>query len=295
MPSSRISFTDWMIYALISLIWGTSFILIKKGLIYFDPLTIATLRISISGLVLMPFALKGLFKLTHRQKLFSVVMGLFGSGIPSFLYPFAQQHIDSGVAGVLNSLTPIFIIVTGFLFFGVRYSKWQVSGILLGFTGAVLLILLNGAGQRAQQNNYWYGLVIVSATFMYGLSNQILVYFLKGPKSLYITSVAFFFMGIIAVLILSQTGFSHVMRSRPDAWKGLMYVALLSCLATALSFVLYNALAVRVGVTFSGTVTYVMPVISLFWSLIDGEVLGLQHLAALLLILGGVYLVRRST
>jgi drug/metabolite transporter (DMT)-like permease len=293
MGSQRITLREWMIYICISLVWGTSFILIKKGLLYFDPLTVSALRISISGLALLPFAIKGLYQLTNKQKVFSVLMGLTGSGVPSFLYPLAQQHIDSGIAGVLNSLTPIFILVTGFLFFGVRYTVLQIGGILIGFMGAALLILFHHSSSGTV-SNYLYGLIIVVATLLYGLSNQILVHYLKGLDSIVITSVAFFFMGLVASLILVQTDFLHVMQTNKDSWKGLLYVTLLACLGSALAMVLYNYLAARTGVTFSGTVTYVMPVIALVWSLVDGEKIGLEHLLAMLLILGGVYMVRRA-
>ncbi len=292
MNNQRITLSDWIIYVTISLVWGTSFILIKKGLLYFDPITVSALRISISGLVLLPFAIKGLYLLTHRQKVFAFLMGLCGSGIPSFLYPVAQQHIDSGAAGVLNSLTPIFIVVTGYLFFGVRYTLMQVSGIVIGFIGAALLILFHHSS--GTESNYYYGLIIVAATLLYGLSNQILVHYLKGLNAIVITSVAFFFMGIVASAILTQTEFLHVMQNNNQAWKGLLFVALLACLGSALSLVLYNHLASRTGVTFSGTVTYVMPVVALGWSIIDGEYIGFQHLAAMLIILAGVYLVRRA-
>lgn len=292
--SRSISAADWIIYVSISLVWGTSFILIKKGLLYFDPLTVSALRIAISGLVLFPFALKGLTKLTHKQKIYAVLMGLTGSGIPSFLYPLAQQHIESGVAGVLNSLTPIFIVVTGFLFFKVRYTRMQLSGIVVGFIGAALLITLHHAPKESRESNYLYGLIIVAATMMYGMSNQILVHYLKGLDSIVITSVAFFFMGLMAAIILTQTEFLHVLQTNQEAWKGVLYVALLSCLGSALAMVLYNHLAARTGVTFSGTVTYVMPVIALLWSVADGESIGWQHVAAMLVILTGVYLVRRS-
>ncbi|MBU6205533.1 MAG: EamA family transporter [Bacteroidetes bacterium] len=294
MNTPHITTRDWLIYSTISIVWGTSFILIKQGLLYFDPLTVSALRISISGLLLMPFALKGLYRLSNKQKIFAVLMGLTGSGIPSFLYPLAQQHIDSGVAGVLNSLTPIFIVVNGFIFFNVRYTKMQLSGIAAGFIGAALLIILHHKPTESDTNNYIYGLVIVSATFLYGLSNQILVHFLKGLDAIVITSVAFFFMGIMAAGILTQTEFIAVLKHNPDAWRGVLYVTLLAGLGSALAMVLYNYLAARTGVTFSGTVTYVMPVVALMWSVVAGEFIGMQHIAAMLIILVGVYLVRRA-
>jgi drug/metabolite transporter (DMT)-like permease len=289
----RITLQDYLVYVLLALIWGSSFILIKTGLKFFPPMTVAALRITIAGLVLVPFAINGLKQLTPKQQFYSVVMGLCGSGVPAFLFSLAQTRVESGIAGILNSLTPIFILVNGFLFYKVRYAWQQTVGVLVGFAGCAGLILLTHKPHGAYDNNYWYALLIVAATFLYGMSNQVLMHHLKGLSSLLITPVAFFYAGAAASVVLFSTGFAQMVQ-QPGAWQGVLYIALLASFGSAMAMLLYNHLAQRTGVAFAGTVTYVMPVVSLVWSFVDREYIGWEHFGAMALILLGVYLVRRK-
>lgn len=275
------------------MIWGSSFILIKTGLNYFDAYTVAALRIALAGMVLLPFAFRGLRELSAGDHLYSLLLGILGSGAPAFLFAMAQTRVESGIAGILNSLTPIFILITGWLFYRTRYSFIQTSGVIIGFIGCSGLILLSQKHQGTYDNNIWYALLIVAATFMYGSSNQVLMHPLAGKSTMLITPVAFFYMSIPAVMILFWKGFPETLANDRSAWIGVGYVAVLAVLGSAAGMLLYNYLAQRTGVAFSGTVTYIMPVVSLVWSFIADEYIGWQHFAAMALILGGVYLVRR--
>ena len=294
MTQHRITALDWTLYVLLALIWGSSFILIKTGLQYFPPVTVAALRIVIAGLVLMPFAVRGLRELTAKQQAYSVVMGLCGSGIPAFLFALGQTHVESGIAGILNSLTPIFILVNGFLFFKTRYTLLQMFGVLTGFIGCAGLILLSQQQNGMYDNDFRFVLLIVLATFLYGMSNQVLIHKLTGLNTMLITPVAFFYMSLAAAGVLFSTPFVETLQTEPGAWNGVMYIALLAAFGSAFAMVIYNYIAQRTGVAFAGTVTYVMPVVSLLWSIADNELVGWQHIGALLLILLGVYMVRRK-
>jgi drug/metabolite transporter (DMT)-like permease len=289
---SRITLLDWLLYFLLALIWGSSFILIKTGLHYFDAFTVAALRITIAGIVLLPFAFSGLRQLSARDQFFSVLMGLCASGVPAFLFATGQTHVESGIAGIFNSLTPIFILINGWLFFRAKYSTLQTLGVVVGFVGCAGLILLTHKSHDTYDNNYWYALLLVLATFLYGMSNQILMHFLKGKSSMLITPVAFFYMGLMASVYLFATDFANVVQQN-DAWKGLIYVALLAAFGSAFALLIYNYLAQRTGVAFSGTVTYVIPIFALMWSFADHEYIGWEHVAAMIVILFGVYLVRK--
>ena len=295
MTKPHITFIDWIIYFSLAIIWGSSFILIHKGLDYFSPIVVASLRVSIAGVVLTPFAIKGLRTLTRRQQIISILMGLTGSGVPSLLYATAQTHIQSGVAGVLNSLTPIFILFNGWLFFKTKYSTQQSLGIFLGFLGAAGIIIFSHPQNSTVSNSYFFGFLIVVATFLYGLSNQILINYLKGLDVWLYTPVAFFYMGLAAMGILFSTDFVSVVKSNDEAWYGIAYIAILSVFGSAVGMILYNQLAHRTGVAFSGTVTYLMPLIALAWSYSANEYIGIEHLIAMLFILGGVYMVKKSS
>ena len=292
MSHQRVAPVDWAVYVLLAVIWGSSFILIKTGLQYFSPVVLAALRVTIAGLVLLPLAYNGLRALSYREQLYAVLMGLCGSAVPAFLFATAQTRVESGIAGILNSLTPIFILVTGLVFFNVRYTWQQTLGVVVGFIGCAGLILLSHQPHGTYDNHFAYALLIVVATVLYGLSNQILMRFLSNRSTLHITPVAFFYAGIGTALILLTTDFGAAMQ-QPGAWNGLGYVALLAACGSAFALLLYNRLAQRTGVAFAGTVTYVMPVISIMWSYADNEFIGWQHFGAMALILLGVFLVRK--
>jgi len=282
-----------MLYVLLAMIWGSSFILIKTGLRYFSADMVAALRITVAGIVLLPFAFRGLRQLTAREQGLSVVMGLCASGVPAFLFAIGQTHVESGIAGIFNSLTPIFILINGWLFFRTKYSTLQTLGVVVGFIGCAGLIFLTHKSHGTHDNNYWFALLLVLATFLYGMSNQILMNFLRGKSSMLITPVAFFYMGLMAAVYLFSSGFATAVQ-QPDAWKGLVYVSLLAAFGSAFALLIYNHLAQRTGVAFSGTVTYVVPIFALTWSFADHEYIGWEHVGAMLLILTGVYLVRKQ-
>ncbi len=176
---------NWSILILLSLTWGTSFILMKKGLRSFDSLQIASLRIFISYLFLLPLALGNIKKINRRNFYSLLIIGLIGNALPAFLYPFAQRRIDSSVAGMLNALTPLFTLLTGIIIYG-RGARWrQVTGIMLGLAGAAGLLY------RGSLSFDPMGLLIVLATFFYGISsNQVTL--IKNLNGAVITSLAFF-------------------------------------------------------------------------------------------------------
>lgn len=291
--STNVSKSDWAIYVALAVIWGSSFILIKSGLQYFSPVGVAAMRISIAGIALLPLAIRGFKLLTPKEQFYSLMLGLTGSGIPAFLFATAQTRVESGIAGILNSLTPIFILITGWLFYKTRYSFMQTLGVVVGFVGCTGLILLSRQPHGEYDNHIGFALLIVFATFLYGLSNQILMHPLAGKSTLLITPLAFVYMSIPALIILGWSGTFQIIHENPEAWKGVGFVAILSLFGTAAAMLSYNYLAQRTGVAFAGTVTYLMPVVSILWSFIDDEYIGWQHFGAMGLILAGVYLVRR--
>ena len=292
MKQQKISAWSWVIYLLLAVVWGSSFKLMKESLPYFRFDMIASFRVLIAGVALSPFALRG-WKAFNKSKIkYAVMMGLFGSSIPAFLFPAAQKHIPSGVAGVLNSLTPIFVLLIGILFFKAGYTKTKVMGIITGFAGTIALILFTHSNDGNTQAEY--ALLIVIGTIMYGLSNQILQRWLQNENPVTITAIAFLLVAPLAAAYLFTTPVISVFKTNPAAWKGFACIATLSLCGTALALPLYNYLAQQTGVLFASTLTFVMPVISLAWGLSDGEPIGLQHIIIMGVILLGVYLVRKK-
>lgn len=276
---------NWLILILLAFIWGTSFILIKKGLESFNSFQIASLRIFISFVFLLPIAIKNI-KLLNRNNIGSfLIIGFIGSAFPAFLYPVAQTNTDSSVAGMLNSLTPVFTLLFGIFFYSRKARIHQVSGIIIGFIGAAGLIY-NGSFTFNL-----HGLYIVLATMFYGISsNQVAQ--LKNINGVIITSLAFLFIGPIAGINLLISDFSDAVQTAH--WlRNLGYIAILSIFGSGLALVLFNILILRTNPVFASSVTYLIPIIATLWGIIDSEAITPFMIISVICILVGVYLATR--
>jgi drug/metabolite transporter (DMT)-like permease len=291
-PDNRPGIREWLALTVLMLVWGSSFILIKKGLVSFNSLEVGALRISISFMVLLPFAVRSLRQISRTKLRYFVMAGVFGNGIPPFLFARAQTVIDSYLAGVLNSLTPLFTLLIGLMLFG-RKTRWvNVLGVFIGLIGAIGL--LSVVHDPELGNGMWYGLLVVVAAICYAVNMNIIKTYLAGYDALTITSSVFAIIGLPALIFLfAGTSFTHTMVTHPESWKSLGYIALLAIVGTAASMVLHNWLIRRTSALFASTVTYLMPVISIFWGIIDGEAFLLLYLFWIVMILIGVYLANR--
>lgn len=276
----------------LSLIWGTSFILIKKGLEGFSPTQVACLRLSISALAFVPMFILYRKRMDWSKWPYLVIVGLTGSGIPAFLFSNAQVHISSAMAGILNSLTPLFTFLLGVLFFNVRFGMSKLAGVFLGLAGAVLLILLGNEGGLSGKTAY--GLLIVLAAVCYATSTNVIGKHLREMSSILISSASFGIIGIpLMIYLLGATDFLHRMAESPQAWESLGFIVILSLVGTVAATAIFFRLIQETSPVFSSTVAYLMPLVALIWGLLDGEALNWLHLGGMALILSGVYLSRR--
>ena len=290
--SKSLSTYSFVVLALLSIVWGSSFILIKKALIGFDPILVGALRISISSLAFTPILIYNLKKVEWRKwKLFAIV-GLTGSGIPSFMYAIAQTQIDSSVSGLLNSLSPIFAMVFGVMFFGITLSLKKFVGVMLGFFGASLLLL---AGQEiSTSGNILYGLFIVVGTMCYGISVNVVKNYFQHSPSIVVSGLSFVMIGPPAMVYIVFSDFTDVMISNDHAWYSLGAIAILSLLGTVLSTIIFYRLVQMSNAIFASSVAFTIPIVALFWGYLDGESLTIYHFLAMATILVGVYMIRRS-
>ncbi len=273
---------NWLILIILAFIWGTSFILIKKGLESYNSFQIASLRIFISFVFLLPIAIKNI-KLVNRKNIGSfLIIGFIGSAFPAFLYPAAQTNIDSSVAGMLNSLTPVFTLLFGMFFYSRKAKTHQVLGIILGFIGAAGLIYKGSFSFNS------YGLYIVLATMFYGISsNQVAQ--LKNINGMIITALAFLFVGPIAGINLVLSDFSEAVQTAH--WlRNLGYIAILSIFGSGLALALFNILILRTSPVFASSVTYLIPIVATLWGIIDSEAITSFMIISVICIMGGVYL-----
>ncbi len=281
----------WLILLGLSLVWGSSFILIKKGLLVFSGTQVGALRIVISALAFLPIFLYRLQRIDWSKLRYFAIVGLCGSGAPAFLFAIAQTHISSSVAGILNSLTPLFTLSLGILLFGSRTGWMKVAGVLLGLVGAVLLILLNrGAGG---QTDWGYSLLVILAALCYGISGNTVGAYLKDQSSLTISSVSFVLFGGPALLYLLSTDFVPVMAQGWASWQALGYIAILALVGTVLASIIFFRLIQLTQPVFASTVAYLIPIVAVGWGFVDGELISWGHLLGLGFILGGIYLSRK--
>ncbi len=284
----------WLYLIILSLIWGSSFILIKKALIGLTPLQLGSLRIIISGIILFFAGFKSLKKLTKTTLKWIILSGFLGTFFPAFLFAFAETEIDSAVASILNSIVPINTIILGFVAFKIFSSQRQIIGVIIGFIGTALLIT-NGATINPDQN-YWYALLVITATIMYALSVNIIKSHLQNVPAITIAVGNFVAIIVPAILILIFSGFftSEVIKS-PELPMSLFYIVLLSIFGTAIAKVLFNKLVQLSTPVFASSVTYLMPVVAVMWGLLDGEGFGVWQIVATIIILLGVYLANTKT
>ncbi|MCS6917538.1 MAG: EamA family transporter [Chitinophagales bacterium] len=279
---------DWLLLFAISLIWGSSFILIDRSLHAFAPTQVACLRIVLSAVVLLPFFLQRRHTLDFRQTRHITVQSLFGNFVPAFLFPAAQVHVNSATAGIMNSLSPAWAFLLGLLFFGASFRWMQLAGIAVAFAGAVMLLF-----QPAKVGATAYGTLLILATLCYGLSSNLVNRHLRHIDALSISSTGFVILSFPALIILFGTaGFVPLLKD-PQAWQSLGYIALLAVMGSAVASTLFYRLLQRTNTLFAMSVTYLMPVVALLWGWLSGETLSFTDLAGMALILGGIYLLSR--
>jgi drug/metabolite transporter (DMT)-like permease len=284
MPAER-KIWHWLVLSVLSLIWGTSYILMKKGLESFSVFQIASLRVFITFICLLPVAIKNLNKISRENILSIAIIGFLGNGIPAFLFPMAQSKIDSSLAGMLNSLSPVFTLLIGMIVYKRKGIKTQIVGVILGLLGAVGLLY-----NKSFTFNY-YGLFVVLATFLYGFSaNE--VSRIKGINGLQITSLAFFLIGPVAVIHLLFTDFSIAVSS--ENWlRNLGFIAILAIMGSATALALFYLLIRDTSPVFASIVTYFIPVVATLWGISDNEHFTSTMLLSVVFILAGVYIINK--
>lgn len=282
----------WIYLIILSLIWGSSFILIKKSLIGLTPLQLGALRIIISGLLIFIFGFYTIKDVTKKQWKWLAVSGFLGTFFPVFLFAYAETEIDSAVASILNSLTPLNTILLGFAIFKIASTKRQIMGVIFGFIGTALLIL-KGADLNPDQNYLYAGLVVISS-MMYGINVNIIKKHLQDVKAITIAVGNFVTIIIPATIILLSTNFFEKADfTNHDFAMAMLYIVVLSAFGTALAKVLFNKLVQMATPVFASSVTYAMPLVALIWGVLDGESFSVLQGLATILILLGIYLANK--
>lgn len=281
---------SWLILVALVLTWGSSFILIKKGLLYFDPAEVGSLRVVITFLFLLPFALLRLRKLSRKDLGWLALSGIIGNFFPAFLFAAAQKGINSSTAGLLNSLTPLFTLIIGVSMFKLKTKPLSILGVFVGLAGAVGLISVSGG--HSFSFNIGYASLIILATIMYAVNVNLIKSKLQHVDSITITAITFFVVGFPALVVLfGFTGFVPKISTQPAIWAGIGYISILAIVGTGLAMMAFNVLIKITGPVFASSVTYLIPVVALLWGVTDGEHFEASIVLWISLIIAGVVLV----
>ena len=289
----KIPENKWLYLFLLSLIWGSSYILIKRGLVGLSPIELGSARIVISTVFLLILGFKSLSGLSRYHWKWLIITGFLGTFFPSFFFAFAQLQIDSSVAAILNSLTPIFTVLVGITLFATRMLARQYFGVLLGFIGSLGLVW--GGAQINPNQPTGYVLLIISASMCYAIN----IHFLKHKLSA-VSPMAMTLGNFIAILppalimLFFSDFFSFQKLQNPEVITSLGYVATLAFFGTAIAKVMFNRFVKMASTVFVSSVTYTLPIVALFWGTLDGEKISSYQLLSTAVILVGVSLAHKK-
>ena len=282
---------NWVLFVVLAFIWGSSFILMKVSKEHLNGYQIGGLRIFSAGLVFLPFAVFHIAKLPVRKIPLVILSGLLGNFFPAFLFAIAiEKQIDSALAGILNSLTPLFVIVIAILFFKVRMKRLKIIGVLIGFAGLLILSLSKGGISTA---NFMYALLILLATVLYGLNVNLVSFYLKGLNPIHMATVSLAFVSLPAAVILWRQDLYSIALYDDAAGLSIAAAALLGIVGSAIATALFYMLIKRAGGLFASMVTYAIPIVAIFWGFLAHENITALQIGCLGIILGGVYLTNK--
>jgi drug/metabolite transporter (DMT)-like permease len=284
-------FWNWLVLLILALIWGSSFILMKRGLEVFSSSQVAALRIFIAFLFILPFSFKYVKRTEGKDWYKFLAIGMCGNFIPAFLFTAAETGISSSLTGMLNALTPFFTLIIGILFFNTKAQGNKIIGLAIGLIGAICLLVPKNLSDLSTNINY--GGYVIIATIFYGTSVNLIRKHTGKYHSITTACWAILMVGPFAGIYLLFTDF-HTTTQNPIFWPSLGYVSLLAIGGTAISVMLFNLLVKNTGTIFSSSVTYLIPIVAVLWGVFDGEQISLQHILSIGVILIGVYLVNRN-
>lgn len=295
-----------IIIVLLGGIWGSSFILIKRGLEVFQPIQVAGLRQFLAGLVLLPWVFQysmgrnfrkveisgNPVKLTSGDYYFLFMSGLVGNGIPAFLFSYAGTLIPSGLSGIMNAFTPMFTLLLGVVFFKDRFTGNGLIGVVLGILGAIILLAPGFIFHSGQSINPVGVLMVTAAAMMYGYNINLIKHKLHHLPAMVKTAYPFFFMGSMYFMVLMITGIMDHWNASPEkAWVALGYLAVLGVVGSALSMIAFNILIKHTSALVASTNTFIIPVVAVAWGIVENEPITWNMIVGLLFSLAGIYLI----
>lgn len=287
---------NWAFLIVLALIWGSSFILIKRGLEIFSPGEVGAYRIVAAATFLLPLSLPRIKNLNSKQIQNLLLVGLVGSFIPAFLFAKAQTQLSSSITGVLNALTPLFVVLIGALFFSSKITLRNGIGLGIAFVGVVILVTVKeGADFGTFSGINAYAFFVILACVCYGFNLNLIKFRFEKLKPIEITAISLLVVLPMAlVYLMAGTDFSYKVTQVDGALEALGYLTLLGVFGTAIALILFNIMVKKVTPVFASSVTYFIPIVAIFWGVLDGEVLLLGHYVGIAAVILGVWFGNRK-
>lgn len=281
----------WIYLSFLALIWGSSFILIDLSLKGLTPIQVGAFRILITAFSLILVGYKSLKNLTKKHWFWLSINAMLGTFFPAFLFAYAIDKMDSSVAAILNSLTPLNTLIFGAIFFGFQFQRRQFFGILIGLIGTVLLIFFSN--EVSSEDNFQYMLLILIASVGYAFNVNIIKKYLQDVKPLGITTANFILLVVPTSFVLLYSLQYNKIEFTPETKKSIIFISVLAIFGTAVAKTIFNKLVQISTPIFSASVTYLIPIVAVFWGLYFGENITLKQILSGLIILFGVHLVNK--
>lgn len=282
----------WGLVIVLTLIWGSTFFMVKKALEVYNPLEVFAIRAFVASLILAPFAFRGLEKIKKGSWIGIGIFALTATLSPPILYAMAQTGISSSMTGILNAATPLMTLIVGGWFFGQRMLRNQWLGLILGLIGTGYLVV--GGDTTGLGTINWFAMLAILATLCNGVSGNVLKFNIKGVSSVQIAGLAFWMVFPIALGVILWFGIPGRVLEGGPILTGTAYLVFLGIFANALAMVLVSKLIQTRGPIFASLITYTIPVVALFWGWLDNEVIGWDQLIAAGGIILSIYIVNRS-
>ncbi len=292
MQKSTPDFTNWLLLGFLTIIWGSSYVLIKKALIAFTPIELGLLRLSLSFLATLPFLFMALKAIDTKLYPRILIAGILGTGLPVFLFAFSTTHINSSINGIINSLSPLFTVITGIYFFGTQITRIKWLGVIMGFMGAFVLVVGRYGFDLGLSA---YALLSVVATFCYGTNSNFVKQFFPNVNAMYVTALAMFFMGMPSLVITIAIGLPQKVLETPNGLYSFSGILFLAVFGTVLAWLIFYKLVQRTDALFAASVTYLIPIVAILLGVLDGETFRPVQGIGVVLILAGVYFVGKKT
>jgi drug/metabolite transporter (DMT)-like permease len=295
MDNSRLKYVYLIV---LSLIWGSSFILIKKALggengdLVLQPLQLGAVRTMISGIILIAIGWKSFAATDKKDWPWLAVSGLLGTFFPAFLFAYAQTEIDSAISAILNSTVPLISLIMGAVIFGISFSRNQFIGVIVGLAGAIGLVIA-GMENNPDQNYLFAGLILI-ACVCYASNVNIIKKYLQNIKPLAIATGNFIFIVPLAIIVFFSSDGHSIEFTDSRVQESFLYIIVLCLFGTVAAKIMFNKLVQMTSPVFATSVTYLMPVIGLTWGVLDGESFNLWQGIATGVIILAVVLVTRE-